>query len=325
MRHGTNDTQPEDHMTRTIRTTPIPTVRFQMRRGPLRVARLHLHVVLAWTVILLPLSGCATKPESAVDAWRPPPGQTAVDRFELIRDAADEEALYTLAGGLKPMSSGIWQGTIDVENPDLTELRDVRRALGHLRNDVWYADVQVFNKADDGERWAQAFVIHRDALARMIERLAPFWSAWGITPCTHPAEIVAIVDRMPKADRWRGYGHLFGYPDDAVDFFVEAGLAITDESEVGPGKDREFIQIPTHVADSGQFTYAVPLDHAPTSADRRLAECAELILTAYEERRPRMTDVDDTVELLLRLNDRFEHLTITEPAPSGEGTAVSPG
>ena len=311
-------------MTRPIGTTPTTTVRFRMRRGPLRAARLHLPIVLAWTVSLLTLAGCASKAERAVDAWRPPPGYVAVDRFELVRDAADQESLYTLAGGLKPMSSGIWQGTIDVENPDLTELRDVRRALGHLRNDVWYADVQVFDKADDGERWVQAFVVHREALARMIERLAPFWSPWGITPCTHPAEIVAIVDRMPKADRWRGYGHLFGYPDDAVDFFIEAGLAMDDGHEVGPGKDREFIQIPTHVADSGRFTYAVPLEHVPTPADRALAAGAELILAAYEERRPGMTDVEDTVEVLLRLNDRFEHLAIMERSQADKETIVSP-
>ena len=150
-------------------------------------------------------------------------------------------------------------------------------------------------------------MVHREALARMIERLESFWSPWGITPCTHPTEIVAIVDRMPKADRWRGYGHLFGYPDDAVEFFVEAGLAITEESEVGPGKDREFMQIPTHVSSTGRFTYAVPLDHVPTPTDRALKENAGLILAAYQKRRPHLTNDDDVIETLLRLNDRFEH------------------
>ena len=314
----------EYHMTRLIRRIRASTGRFGAPRGMLRAALLHLSVAVACSVITLPLTGCVGKSERAVDAWRPPAGHPAVDHFELIRDAADQEALYTLAGGLKPMSSGIWQGSFELEDPDLTELRDVRRALGHLRNDVWYADVQVYDNADDGERWAEAFVVHREALARMIERLQPFWSPWGITPCTHPAEVVTIVDRMPRADRWRGYGHLFGYPDDAVDFFVEAGLANDDGREVGPGKDREFVQIPTHVAESGRFTYAVPLGHVPTPVDRALAERAGLILAAYEARRPRMNDAEEAVKALRQLNDQFEQLAIIERSRDHEATVVPP-
>ena len=316
----------EYHMTTLIRRIQTSTGRFRAPRGMLRTALLHLSVsvTIAGCFITLPLAGCVAKSERAVDAWRLPSGQPAVDQFELIRDAADQEALYTLAGGLKPMSSGIWQGSFELEDPDLDELRDVRRALGLLRNNVWYADVQVYDNADDGTRWAEAFVIHREALARMIERLEPFWSPWGITPCTHPAQVVTIVDRMPRADRWRGYGHLFGYPDDAVDFFVEAGLARDDGREVGPGKDREFMQIPTQVADSGRFTYAVPLGHIPTPVDRALAERAGLILAAYEVRRPRMNGAEEVVKALRQLNDQFEHLAIIERSRDSEATAVSP-
>ena len=286
---------------------------------------MNLAIVLACTIVLQPLAGCVSNQQSAVDAWRPPPGYTTVDRFELIRDAADHEALFTLAGGLKPMSNGIWQESFELENLGLVELRLVRRALSHLRNDVWYADVQVFENANDGERRAQAFVVHRDALARMIERHETFWSPRGITPCTHPAEIVAIVDRMPRADRWRGYGYLFGYPDDAVDFFVEAGVAAAgDGREMGPGKDREFMQIATHAARTGRFTYAVPVDHVASPTDRALKKKAGLILAAYEERRPYMTDDEDMVEMLRELNDRFEELSITEHHSTHEENVVRP-
>ena len=296
---------------------PTFTTPFRTRPEMLRTHR-HLPVALALAFVLQTLAGCVASPENSLDAWRPPSGYIPVDRFELIRDAADQEAIYTLAGGLKPMSSGIWQGSFELDNPDLTEIRDVRRALTHLCNDVWYADVQVFEHADEGERQAQAFVVHRDAFARMIERHETYWSPLGITPCTHPAEVVAIVDRMPRPDRWRGYGYLFGYPDHAVDFFVEAGMAQDDDGEIGLGKDREFIQIPTHAADSGRFTYAVPLGHVSTPADRALAERASLILAAYEERRSRMHDVDDAVDALLRLNQQFEDLSVVERFEAGE-------
>lgn len=248
----------------------------------------------------------------------------AIDPLPLIREAADVEALYTLAGGLKPMSSGFWRGAFEVEAPDLVELEQVRHALGVLRNDAWYADVQVFARAHDGERVAQAFVVHREALQRMIRRHAAFWNPWGITCRTHPAEIVAVVDRMPKADRWRGYGHLFGYPDAAVDFFVTAGLAAEEGGEVGPGKDRRFVQIPTHAHDTGRFTYAVPPDHAETAADAALAARAGEILAAYREGRSTPTDTRSMIEMLQRLDRRFgpPPLATTSPAATGDDHAV---
>jgi hypothetical protein len=113
-----------------------------------------------------------------------------------------------------------------------------------------------------------------------------------------------------SAPQFRGYGHLYGYPDDG--------------GEMGPGKDREFMQIPTYVAPTGRFTYAVPLDHVPTTVDRALADRAGRILAAYEERRLEMDDADDMVELLLRLNARFERLSIIERTRTDERTVVSP-
>ena len=267
---------------------------------------------LAWLLaaVAFAFAGCASNPRDLVDPAGSKTFAAGVDPFVLVREAADHEGLYTLAGGLKPMSSGIWRHSFSTDDPDLSELRDARRALAILRNDAWYADVQVFADAHDGERAAHAFVIHRKALARMIERHEVFWSPWGITPCTHPSEIVAVVDRMPRGDRWRGYGYLFGYPDEAVDFFVEAGLSAGDGRGVGPGKDRRFIQIPTAAEASGRFTYAVPPEHVPSTADEALARDSEVILAAYLERRHRMRDAGSAVEELLRLNAIFEPRTI---------------
>ena len=277
--------------------------------------------MLAWVVTAFALVGCTSGPEVPADPRTPEGNIRPADPLQLIRETAEHEGLYTLAGGLKPMSTGIWRGSYEIDAPDLADLREVRQALEVLRNDAWYADVQVFAKPHDGERSAHAFVIHRKALARMIERHDSFWGPWGITPCTHPAEIVAIVDRMPRDDRWRGYGYLFGYPDHAVDFFVEAGLAAEDGREVGPGKDRQFVQIPTSAADSGRFTYAVPIDHVPTMTDQALADHARLILDAYEQRRPKMRDVGGAIDELLRLNDRFEGMATRDMPASRKATA----
>jgi hypothetical protein len=275
---------------------------FGARRRGSRVAAVAASIVLACTAAL---GGCAASPSAVEHAAPASDAQSAITSFALLREAADHEALYTLAGGLKPMSTGIWRGSFEVDDPDLNELRSVRAALAPLRNEIWYADVQVFDHIHDGERSVHAFVVHRRALATMIDRFEAFWGPWGVTPCTHPAEVLAVVDRMPRADRWRGYGYLFGYPADAVDFFVEAGLAADDGREVGPGNDRRFVHVPTFAAETGRFTYAVPLDHAPSVADEALAAQADRILAAYADRRESMRDASRVLAELRRFNDRF--------------------
>ena len=264
-------------------------------------------LTLACVAIATTLNGCAASTHTSAPSGNASAAAIAIESSVLLLEAADSEALYTLAGGLKPMSSGFWRGSFTVDEPDLAELRATRAALAPLRNDVWYADVQVFDNMFEGRRSVHAYVVHRASLASMIERYAAFWNRWGVTPGTHPSEVVAVVDRMPRADRWRGYGYLFGYPAEAVDFFVEAGLAADadEQREVGPGKDRRFVHIPTYGAETGRFTYAVALDHVETSADEALASEAQRILEAYTERRDRMRDLRSTLRELRRLNDRF--------------------
>ncbi|MEL7237809.1 MAG: hypothetical protein AAGK78_03025, partial [Planctomycetota bacterium] len=211
------------------------------------------------------VTGCAraTSPSSTTRSTL-----TEADRnlqAELIQNALDGEALYTIASGLKPVSTGIWSGQFLVNNPDLTELRRVRRALATIPADGLYFDVQVFATAYDDERFLEAYVVHREALAKMIDKHADFWSPYGITSQTHPAELLAVVDRMDKLDRFRGYGLLFGYPAHAIDFFVDAAA---EEDRTGNFIERDFFQIPTFASDTGRFTYAVPKGHLAREEDK---------------------------------------------------------
>lgn len=246
-------------------------------------------MVVAFTLLFT--GGCVANAPTTADRDAPLSTVAERDQFrELLLKALDREALYTLVGGLKPLSTGFWQGKIDVAAPDTAEVERIRRALAPLRSQTYYADVQTFATAHDGKRHVEGYVVHRAALAAMLQREAAFWSPLGITPCTHPAEIVAIVDRLPRAERWRAYGLLFGYPNYAIDFFVEATEhARTNGGEVGPGKDREFYHIPTASAAEGQFTWAVPLGHVERDEDRSMRERAAAILAAYRDTAPQVT------------------------------------
>ncbi len=249
-------------------------------------------------------AGCAMHAQQSAD--RDAPLTTAAERQrsrDLLVNALDREALYTLVGGLKPLSTGFWHGELDIAAPDTSEVRRVRRALAPLRSETYYADVQTFASAHGGRRRLEAYIVHRAALAAMLQREAAFWSPLGITPCTHPAEIVAIAERLPRAERWRAYGLLFGYPNYAINFFVEANLrAEADKSEVGPGKDREFYHVPTASAADGQFTWAVPLAHVERPEDRAIRERAAAIMAAYRAKATRIKASTRPLLLVEELN-----------------------
>ncbi len=240
----------------------------------------------------------------------PPAAPATVARGELWA-ALDSEALFTIAGGLKPMSGGFWQTWIDVAAPDLAEVRRVRRALSEWRNDELWADVHVFDQVHEGRRAAVAYVLDRAAVADLLDEHRAFFAPYGLVPDTHPAEVVAVVERMPKLDRHRGQGLLFGYPEHAIDFFVRAE---TERAPGGKPSERRFIQIPTFGAATGRFVYAVPADHVEGPADRELAAAAARVLGRFRELRaacprPGRGPVGAVVDVLRR-----EFAGIREPA-----------
>jgi hypothetical protein len=196
--------------------------------------------------------------------------------------ALDCEALFTIAGGLKPVSEGFWRTKIDIRQPQLDEIADTRRALASWRNDELWADIHVLDQEHEGKRFALAWVAHRESLANRVREHRDFFAPYGLMPDTHPAEILAVVERMPRADRHRGQGLLFGYPLHAIDFFCAAD-ALTEQGQ--PAPERRFVQIPTQVSATGRFVYAVPKNAADREEDRILAEAAAARLSRWRELR----------------------------------------
>lgn len=243
---------------------------------------------------------------------------------ELLLKALDEEALYTIVGGLKPMSSGfrsiqiqtglprvtlieaetavrelgakkpeeltadeksrLSQAKQALERRDAIEKADQTRAiLAQWRcGDDLFADVQHFAKQFDGKRFLDALVINRPKLRDLISEKSDFFSRWGITVNSHPLEVVYAVEAEQSSARFAGYGYLFGYPDHAVRFFVQAA-----DEEVFTGKfvTRDFISIPTVARETNNFVYVVPKGHEQNEADKALQANAVPILAAYRKRR----------------------------------------
>jgi hypothetical protein len=131
-----------------------------------------------------------------------------------------------------------------------------------------------------------AWVADRAAVAALLRRRADVFAPHGITPATRPAELLAIVERLPRSDRYRCYGLLFGYPEHAVEFFVQADKE-RDKHPKGIAP-RRFVNIPTFKSKTGRFVYAVPKAHQDNAADQALRNAAAPILDAYRKLRARL-------------------------------------
>lgn len=210
---------------------------------------------------------------------------------ELLLKALDAEALYTLVGGLKPMSSGIASFNISVRQPELTDVEETRRALAAWRcGEELFADVRHFaklhedSKTHEPMRAAEAVVLNLPALSATLSTYRDFFAPYGLTPNAHPMEVLMAIEYSEPGPRWRGYGYLFGFPRYAVDFFVGAG-----ESEQRTGKfvERDFLSIPSFSAEKHHFVWAVPKGYSEQEEDQVMRARAAEILAAYRERRGR--------------------------------------
>ena len=205
----------------------------------------------------------------------------------VLLNALDGEALYTLVGAVKPMSSGWLAAQFDLDKPDPQKLDELRQIVATFRcGDEIEAHLYAFDKVYNRNINLDSTLFCRPALRAMIARQQPFWNEFAVTPASDPLEVVLKTETAPSAARFRGYVYLFGYPQHAVDFFVSA--AQTQEAD--PAKKlvpRDFFSIPTFKGETNRFVYAIPKGQAPNATDLALRDRCAPILAEYKRRRAR--------------------------------------
>ncbi len=238
------------------------------------------------------------------------PAPLRVEAEKLLLSLLDSEALYTLIGGMKPMSSGFASYRINTKLPKSGALDEARRILAAFRcGDSYYADVLPFHQMQKDTRFFEAVVFYRPAVQAMVTKYPGFFSPYGITPTTEPIAIAISLENDPTPARNRGLGYLYGYPGRAVDFFVTSTVQQETTKKLVA---RDFFQIPTFKRETGSFVYAVPKGSGPTPEDLALREKARRILAAYKARRAKyIGDGKPGVAALVRdwLDDGTGHCT----------------
>jgi hypothetical protein len=171
------------------------------------------------------------------------PAPLRAEAEKLLLSLLDSEALYTIIGGMKPMSSGFTSYRINTKTPKTGALDDARRIMASFRcGDSYYADVLPFHQVEKETRYLEGVVFYRPAVQEMVTKYADFFSPYGITPTTEPIAIAVFLENDTTSARNRGLGYLYGYPSRAVDFFVESTDEQARTKKLVP---RDFFQIPS--------------------------------------------------------------------------------
>ena len=213
---------------------------------------------------------------------------------ELLLKALDSEALYTIVGDLKPMSSDFTNFQTEIRIPrdekkaeerrnTLAKINDTREILRHFKcGENLFADIHHFAKSFEGKRFSDAVIFNRKNLTRMLKDKSVFFDRWAITPNSEPLQVLYAVDYDETGARFGGYGYLFGYPDYAIRFFVEAA---DEEDFSGKFVERDFFSNPTFSSPKNGFVYAVPKGQTETEVDKALKTKAMKIFEDYQIRR----------------------------------------
>lgn len=208
---------------------------------------------------------------------------------QLLLKALDSEALFTLAGGVKPVSEGFFSTRFRVNPPDTSELERVRRVIAPWRCGASLeAGVLVFENLHEGERFAAGWIADRNSLESLVTERAGYFGRLGLTKESSGESVMLSIERASQPEeRWRGFGLAFGYPEFAVEFFVRAGL---HQRETGEFIEREFRQYPTFSRQAGGFVYAIPQVTPEQDCERLLRTNCEAILAEYKRLRAMHTE-----------------------------------
>jgi hypothetical protein len=208
----------------------------------------------------------------------------------LLLEIMDNEGLYTVVGGLKPISSGFVSHQVPLGGMNREEFD---KALASVEADRLLLrklsipgqlefSVLPYFSTSSGRRALEGFVLNQSAVSAAIQAHPGLFGFWGGTPSTPPSEVIMAFESDPTPARFRAFGYLFGYPKHAVDFFADAEIT---RRETGDFVKREFFQIPAYSGESGRYVYAVPVGYVPTEVDLNLRTRAIAILEEYKTRR----------------------------------------
>jgi hypothetical protein len=271
--------------------------------------RIIIGYISILSTILLIVVGCrTTQTRSSTKEVNAFPGYEMLslsDRKKadsILTVALDQEALYTLATRLKPMSSVGYSfsysfgkdstqhdGDASIVNTQVDSIQHMLKDIAswhRIANALSYGDfrfiVVPYKNVYKGKRHVQLLICRQSLIDSLVQQHQTFFGQWGFTPGIDPHTLITAIEFEQRYDRFRAYGYLFGYPAYAVDFFIEADK---ENERTKQFVKRDFFHIPTYARQDGHFTYAIPKGHKPTAIDSAIYRKGVKTLETYKLKR----------------------------------------
>lgn len=238
----------------------------------------------------------------------------------ILQYGLENEALFTLLGRIKPMSSLV-TFTFRVANTDsakritgdVLNRKDHGRALDRMRTiqqainkldipDLRFVVVPYLHAQGD-RRIIQLSVVRESSLDSLLNVKENFFGQFGLVPGADPYSVMTAIEGNDSFARWRGYGYMFGYPDYAVDFYNEASR---EQVENDKFVERNFFRIPSYSREEGNFVYAYPKDHVLNEVDSALYKKSVKVLDKYRSIRSKYLKPDGSVQAYKLLQDYYK-------------------
>jgi hypothetical protein len=243
---------------------------------------------------------------------------------ELLLKALDNEALYTIVGGLKPMSSGFQSFQLQISLPriEFAEAEKVVRELEARKGEELSADdkrrltqakqaverKQTLDRINDTrvifEQWKCGEEIfadvqhfsevyegrrHLDAVVfsrpRLRQMLAEKTDFFSRWGITANSHPLQVLYAV-EVDKTNARFGGYGYLFGYPDYAVRFfALASDEQNFTGKFVERDFYSIPTFERETNGFVYATPKGHTENETDKALRARSMEIFTAYKKRR----------------------------------------
>ncbi|HYZ86367.1 MAG TPA: hypothetical protein VE621_18280 [Bryobacteraceae bacterium] len=228
-----------------------------------------------WGQTLVPQAECLQ-----VDKLAAADKQIALD---ILADALESEALYTLATPDKPVSVG-FRYVFGPEGSPETEaqLTSWRRAVAGLRcgSDLeWW--VAPMGPAYRGKRFVHVWVARRSGVRRVMSENLDFFGNLQIDQTIGTPRLLATVDQAGSEVAFRGLGLLLGHPAAAVEY----GEQQRKWQKTGLRMPQGSMAIPTAGARPFAWSWAQPIGAVATERVKALETRAKGVLEEYKKRK----------------------------------------
>lgn len=237
----------------------------------------------------------------------------------ILQFGLDHEALYTLIGDVKPMSSLVsfyypiantdsslkTKGQVlDVKakQPYLKKIQTIQKLMAQLNFPDLDFVVLPYQSAQGEMRIVQLSVVRVSKLDSLLQKQQSFFGQFGLVPGADPVVVLSMIEGADRYERNRGYGYLFGYPDHAIDFFIDATETY---DKTGDFVKRNFFNIPAYAGREGFFVYANASDYKPSIIDSTIYYKSQSILEDYSKSRSKYLNSDSTVRAYKLLQDYY--------------------